>query len=83
MEPVTTIAGILGLIYSALKAIPIVDSWFIKFCDFYNQKEFAGIENRAIEKKVQVSLIIQKIKEAKTHDEKATLFAIFNKLDGL
>lgn len=75
-----TVAGVFAALMGILKAIPIFDSYFKQFVDFYFQKKIEEISTTSDIKKEKVRIQWGNFNNAKTIEEKAIQFSILNDL---
>jgi len=73
--------GFLPALYAAIKAVPIIDKWVTAFVDLYTQKSIEGINLRHVEKIDKMRIILLKINECKTNDEKIVLLAALGDIE--
>lgn len=67
-------------IWAIIKSIPVLASILETLLQSYQAYQVAQITNQADAKKEEVNLVIEKIKIAKTNDERRLLLRIISKL---
>jgi hypothetical protein len=67
-------------IWAIIKSIPVLASILETLLQSYQAYQIAQITNQADAKKEEVNLVIEKIKIAKTNDERRLLLRILSKL---
>jgi hypothetical protein len=67
-------------IWAIIKSIPVLASILETLLQSYQAYQVAQITNQADAKKEEVNLVIEKIKIAKTNDERRLLLRILSKL---
>lgn len=73
----------LSALYAAIKAVPIIDKWVTAFVDLYTQKSIEGINARHVEKIDKMRIILLKINESKTNEEKIILLSALSDIERL
>ena len=69
---------IIGLIISLCKAVPIVNEWVQSLIDSYIDEKIKSIEMNSISREDKKRVLLSKISEAKTNEEKCALFSAYN-----
>lgn len=75
--------AIVKLSYEFLKLVPKFEQWIESLYTLHVQLKLAKIEMNNVKKLDKKRLILKKITEAKTHEEKAILFSTLNDIDRL
>jgi hypothetical protein len=71
----------LTALYAAIKAVPIVDRWVTAFLDLYMQKSIENINAQHVEKIDKMRVILLKINECKTNEEKIILLSALSDIE--
>jgi hypothetical protein len=72
-----------GIIYAIIKAVPAVRDIFLKVQQMKIDEECRAIDVFYIKKQEKTALLLLKIEEAKTHEEKLILFSAYNDISGM
>lgn len=73
--------GVVALILSICKAIPVLDKWASQFVEAYIISQIKEIDAHTVKIEQKRAAIYSQLEKAKTHEEKRVLFSILNDLD--
>lgn len=76
-------AAFSGFLFALIKAIPAARDIFNQLIEMRNQEIIKNIDSFYVEKHKKTELLLTKIKEAKTNEEKIVLFSAYNDINGM
>jgi hypothetical protein len=77
------VSALIGILISICKTAPIFDKWAQFFVDSYNDEKIKNIQIDSITKQDKKRILLSKISEAKTNEEKRILFSTYNDINKL
>jgi len=72
-----------GFLFALIKAIPAIRDIFNQLIDMRNQEIFKDIDSFYVEKHKKTELLLIKIQQATTNEEKIILFSAYNDIRGM